>query len=189
MNKGEKTAAPESARPEETAGLPQKADADNKEKWTLRYRLTQEEIVFCLKNGTRRRMGKGGLMVETVLLSALALYCLIAYVGEAFQQPSSLFFGVAALFLIAVIWIVPDRRFRSEAARLSEEAAPVHLTVYEDGLLFSGDEERYPFEGLTCRQTPEMLLLLFGMQIVGIPKRAADGDCWRFLCEKLTETP
>ena len=86
-------------------------------------------------------------------------------------QSSSLVLAIASAVLAVVVWVVPEKRFRSMAAQAAEQNATVTVCVSETGLTFGEDTQEYPYEQLQCIRLPEMRILVFSTQLVGLPDR------------------
>lgn len=142
----------------------------NMEKTEVKVQLTEQEIYLCFKHGTSRRTGPLLLWVETVCLLLFAVFSVGAFIMDP-AETSSLFFAAVAVVLIAVLWIVPEKRFRAMARNAAEEKLSVTVSVSDTGISFGGTEE-YTYDRLTCMRLEQMRVLLFSDQIVGLPDRA-----------------
>ena len=157
------------------------------EKETVRVEWTQQEIYACLKYGTARRTGPLALWIETVCLALAAVYCLVAFAAE--REPASLLLALAAGALIALLWVVPEKRFRSLARTAAAEHPAITVTADEQGLCFNDETEARPYERLDCLRLPEMRILRFPGQLVALPDRAFSAATLAYWDAVLPGTP
>ncbi len=155
---------------------------------------TYEELLDGLRRAELRRAGKGRLTVQTVLLTMVALWALIAFVADDVKQPMSLVIGIVALVLIPVMWLVPDWQMKSMARQMAESGTVMHLWVFEDGVDF-GEEmpsaAYYDFHTFYCSLPDDtakdtMVWRFQNDDVVVVPKAALTKEQWNFLVEKTT---
>ena len=132
--------------------------------------MNEQEIYLCLKHGTERRTGPVLRIVETVCMGLLFVYCLVAFIIDP-SQSTSLVLAVTALALGILLWAVPEKKFRSMAREAAERGMTVTVTVSETGLAFGEDQEEYRYEQLQCIRLPQLRVLVFSTQLVGLPDR------------------
>ena len=154
---------------------------------TVRVEWTQQEIYACLKYGTARRTGPLAVWIETGCLALAAIYCLVAFVAQ--PQTASLLLALAAAALIALLWIVPEKRFRSQARLAVQERSAVTVTVCEQGLRFNDETDVRPYGQIDCLRLPDMRILRFPGQLVGLPDRAFSADVLTFWEKALPGVP
>ncbi len=153
---------------------------------------TYEELLDGLRRAELRRAGKGRLIVQTVLLLAVAAWAMIAFFADAVKQPMSLVIGIVALVLIPVMWFVPELQMKSMARQMAENGTVMHLWVFEDGVDFGDrqpDGAYYAFSRFFCDFPKEDTLqtLVWRFQnddVVVVPRRALSEEQWQLLCEK-----
>ena len=154
---------------------------------------TYEEWLDGLRRAELRRAGKGRLIVQTVLLLAIAAWAMIAFFADEVKQPMSLVIGIVALVLIPVMWFVPEMQMTMIARKMSESGMALHLWVFEDGVDFGNDPPAnayYEFSRFFCDRPEEdgaMQTLVWRFQnddVVVVPRRVLSDEQWQLLCNK-----
>ncbi|MBR5135320.1 MAG: hypothetical protein IKV35_06950, partial [Clostridia bacterium] len=151
------------------------------------YILTKEEIEDGLRRGELRRASKGRLWIQTSLLVFVAAWSLVAFFGGGMTEWMSLVIGGVALVLVPVMWFVPTWQMKTIAEQTAEDAKPIHLWVFEDGIDFGDDRPEtayYSFGGFFAYHPNEgdaieSIVLRFKTDdIVVVPRRALTDDQW-----------
>lgn len=159
----------------------------------VKFTPTYEELIDGLRRAELRRAGKGRLTVQTILLTMIALWALIAFFAEEVKQPMSLVIGIVALVLIPVMWFVPTWQMSAMARQMADSETAVHLWVFEDGVDFGEEPPAnayYEFSRFFCDKPADdsaMQTLVWRFQndeVVVIPRRALREEQWQFLCDK-----
>lgn len=154
------------------------------QKW--QYTLTEEEIYEGLKNNTSRKAGPARNWIQTVLLGLVAAYCLIAFFAEGMKTWSSLFIGIAALALIGVLWVVPEKKMRFDARKIAMQNQTVTVRLFDGGLAFGKDSlDVYAFSKLKHQKLDSMIIFqLPGFQMILLPRRIMREEDWETICGK-----
>ena len=161
------------------------AEKEEKPLLELQIQLTQKEIFACLRE--TRRAGKGRLWVQTAILLLVFVYSIVPYIYSENHESSSLFIAVVSIAVIIAMWLVPEWQYRMEAKRKTAEGANLSLTVYEDKLVFVGENPvTIKPHGCKIKITDDLLILTIGSELIGIPRRLTDEDGWKLLREKLS---
>lgn len=148
--------------------------------------LTREEIFTCLKAGSSRRAGRGRLVVQSVLLGLMAVYCFGGYFLSGGQSITSLMIGVAALIVLAALLLLPPLILRRSAEKEAAQEKCLRLRADEQALYFGEEPERYPYTECHAEAVENLLLLRFqGGVLVGIPRRLTGEEGFAFLRSRL----
>lgn len=172
------TAAPPEEGREESPTLP-----EGEPRVDLSLRLTEAEILTCLKYGANRRAGRGRLITQSVLLVLMAAYCIGGFFLSGMQSVPSLLIGVAALAVMAAMLAVPELMLRSSAKKEAAQEKCLRLRAYDEGLYFGSEEtDRFAYADCRAQEVENLLLLRFqGGILVGIPRRLTDEAGWDYL--------
>lgn len=149
----------------------------------IEIRLTEEEVYTCLKK-TFHRSEKAS-WVESVILLFVFIYSVVGYITDANHAFSSLGIAIAALLILAAIWLVPVWHSRYTAKKVMENEPAMKLKIYDDRLVF-GDENSVTigyndYQPILCG---DLIILAFGAQTIGIPRRLTGEDGWNLLLQK-----
>lgn len=157
----------------------------------LMFSLTQDETYSALLRSAKMP-SKTRLIVQTVILVLLSIYCFIGFglSGRSSIAPNkdytSLGIGIAALVLLAVMWLFPIVYFKFEAKNINKTAKPVTLDVYKDKLVFGGD---YPVisqvDKYTYSKFDDMVIIFPGSDVVAVPKRTVTAEQWDIFLQLL----
>lgn len=151
---------------------------------------TEEELLDGLQRAGLRRASNTRLIVQSILLAAVAAWSLVAFFGDGMTEPASLIIAMIALVIIPVMWLVPNAQMKSMARQMGESETKPHMWVFEDGLDF-GDTPpanayyeyssvfaAAPEEGATL----ETLVLRFRSdEVVVVPRRLLSDEQWERL--------
>lgn len=142
------------------------------------YTLSEEEIYQGLRRSSVRRAGPVSDWVRTGILAVVAAGCLVSFIVEEERDIGSLLIALAALALIAVLWITPPLRCRHIARQMAQGAAETVVCMFENGVSFGGPrEELYAYTGFYSRVFDDMIVCeLPGYQLILIPRRAVEDD-------------
>lgn len=145
------------------------------ETWTreFTYTCTEEEIYLCLKpqRAAQGWAGAGGGADRILLL--LTIYCLIGFFADGMTDWRALGVAVIAVTLIVVLLLVPEKRFRHDAAREAELNRQLHVFLYDEGLAFGTPDDILPFSACRPRLYADMAVLRFAYgAVMAVPKRA-----------------
>lgn len=149
----------------------------------LEIRLTEDEIYTCLKKTFHRN--EKTVWVESVVLLLVLIYSMVGFLTDAGHAFSSLGVAVAALAILAVIWLVPLWHCRFTARRVKEEGPVMKMKIYDDCLAIGeGNGRTVGFQECQPILCGDLLILSIGAQAVGIPRRLAGEDGWNLLAQK-----
>ena len=84
------------------------------------YTCTEEEIYLCLKRSGQRKAGPVRVGVQTGILLLLTIYCLIGFFADGMTDWRAFGVAVIAVILAGILLLVPEKRFRHDAAREAE---------------------------------------------------------------------
>ncbi len=153
--------------------------------WNVRLTPTPEEWREGLRISKITRPKPWRLALQTVVLTALFLWALVAYIAE--RAGGSLFIAVAAAVLLAVMWLAPAVRERALIKEVCEGPG-AGLWVYEDGVSFGGEpreKAQIPFSQMRILRGEKILALVFsGKQLVVAPRRQLTDEEWESLCAR-----
>lgn len=114
----------------------------------LSYTLTQDEWRTALSH-IQRKATRGRMIVQSILLLALAAYCLIPILaGKEGSWPVA----AVALVLLAVQWIAPEMIFRRQAAERAAEAPVLRLWLSDTAVAVGTGEQRVERALADCRE-------------------------------------
>ncbi len=158
------------------------------QRFDVRLTLTKEEILDGMKRAQLRRTSLAQLILQTVVLLFVTVWCLIAFFGEGMQNTMSLVIGILALVILFVMWFVPEWQMRAIAASMTENGEYAHMWVFEEGLSFSEpcpDHAYYDFGTFFCDRNEQSLVFRFtNDEVIVVPHRLLTEENWQWLCEK-----
>lgn len=138
----------------------------------LSYTLTREEWRVSLSY-IQRKAGLGRMIVQSVLLLALAAYCFIPFLAG---EHGSWLVTVASLLLLAVQWIAPEVIFRRQAAERDVEKPILRLWLSDTAVAVGTGSDRVERTITDCReewrQHGDMLYWQVGKEtVIPLPRR------------------
>lgn len=157
--------------------------------FSVNIRLNEDEIVTCLRKTSKR--SKKSSWFQTVLLLLVVFNCIFSFLTDDKKTFSTLGIAVAALIVVAIIWLVPPLHNRYIAKQeMQSDSSELKLKVYEDTLVF-GNETSTSFGFTECRPIlcDKLIVLSIGTQVVGIPRRLLSEEEWSLLLVKLKLHP
>lgn len=166
-------------------------------KFHVRLTPTKEEITDALSRARLRRAGTLRNAAQTVALSLVAAWSLVAFFADGMKEPMSAVIGVAALVLIPVMWLVPRWQMNSLAQSMADSGAAPMMWVFEDGIDFGEEQPDYAyypyhtfFVSLPNEGTKDTVVMKFpNDDVVVVPRAVLTDEEWHFLWEKLTTAP
>ncbi len=166
-------------------------------KFDVQLTPTKEEIADGLERASLRRAGKLRLVIQTVVLAAVAVWTLIAFFVDGAQEWMSLFIAVVATVLIPVMWLVPRWQMQSLAQTMADNGLSAHMWVFEDGIDFGDTQPDYPyypyhtfFASVPSMKNLQTIVLKFpNDDVIVVPKSALSDEEWEFLYTKITTAP
>ena len=159
------------------------------ETWTreFTYTCTEEEIYLCLKRSGQRKAGPVRVGVQIGILLLLTIYCLIGFFADGMTDWRALGVAVIAVTLIVVLLLVPEKRFRHDAAREAELNRQLHVFLYDEGLAFGTPDDILPFSACRPRLYADMAVLRFAYgAVMAVPKRAMTQEDWQLFTSRLS---
>lgn len=148
----------------------------------IEIRLTKQEIVTCLQATSGRSIRRQ--IVQTVILIIIFITCILSYFVEGMKTTGSLITAIASVVILAVLWLIPFWHDRFTAGQIASEQPIVRLKLYDDKIIFGGQNAIFPLK--SCRPTVcgDILILEIGHEIVGIPRRIAGEEGFEILMKK-----
>lgn len=141
----------------------------------ISFSLTADEAYICLKNaGIFKTSGKRAVIYTVLMAVAAACFFFSSFLGQNYNW---LIFGVFALLVIAVIWIVPHVQLK-KLARENAKGNVIKAAVFADRIEITGDESTWniPLDQ-TSRLSLKGNMLIFHTengQLFAIPERAVE---------------
>ncbi|MBQ9414165.1 MAG: hypothetical protein IJU16_03455 [Clostridia bacterium] len=149
---------------------------------------TEEELLNGLQRAQLRRASTPRLIVQTVLLAAVAAWSGIAFFGDGMNSLPSLLIAIVALALIPVMWLAPGARLKAMAKDAAGSGEHPHMWVWDDGVDFGPerpDTAYYMFGAFFVDQNEQSLVFRFASdEVIVVPCRQLTDDQRRFLFEK-----
>lgn len=151
---------------------------------------TEEELFDGLQRAELRRASNARLIVQSIVLAAVAAWSLIAFFGDGMTETMSLIIAIIALGIIPVMWLVPRAQMKSMARQMGESDTKPHMWVFEDGLDF-GDtppaNAYYDFSSVFAVPPEEgaafetLVLRFRNDEVVVVPRRLLSDEQWERL--------
>ena len=86
-----------------------------------------------------------------------------------------------------LLLLVPEKRFRHDAAREAELNRQLHVFLYDEGLAFGTPDELLPFSACRPRLYTDMAVLRFeGGAVMAVPKRVMSPEDWQLFTDRLS---
>lgn len=154
--------------------------------WELSYAPTAEELYIALRSGETRKASKTRLIVQSVILAAVALWCVLPLF---FGGKGDVMLAGVAVAVCVAMWLVPPLKMKADAKNAAAVEQRVCMRVYAQGLSFGQGETvtEIPFAEITCYQAPEQLTLAIRQELVPVPYRVLSEECRQFLAENCKE--
>lgn len=140
----------------------------------VNYVLRWREIYRCLKGMGYIKTTGTRAVIETVILAAAAVLCLINWFTS--HTAEALTLAVVCILLIAVVWVAPELGLRSQAKKRAD-GREFSLEIYPDAITVehAGDEWEIPLDGETgCAQYGNHLVLSRERKMVILPLRCVE---------------
>ena len=151
------------------------------------YTCTEEEIYLCLKRSGQRKAGPVRVGVQTGILLLLTIYCLIGFFADGMTDWRAFGVAVIAVILAGILLLVPEKRFRHDAAREAELNRQLHVFLDDEGLAFGTPDELLPFSACRPRLYTDMAVLRFeGGAVMAVPKRVMSPEDWQLFTDCLS---
>lgn len=149
--------------------------------WELKFKPTAEEYYEALCAGGVRKAGKTRLIVQSVILAVVAIWCVApVFFGGTGDYTLA---GVAVAVALCM-WLVPPLKMKSDAKNAAAADITVRVKVFADGVQF-GENEPFAFEALTGYVSADQLTLSIETDCIPLPFRAMSEECRLFLLETI----
>lgn len=158
----------------------------NEPLWDVTFIPTEEELYTALSTGGVRKASKTRLIVQSVLLLAVALWCVLPLFFGG--KGDYMLAGVAVAVCVAM-WVVPPLKMKADARNGAAAGVAVRMRVYEQALGF-GEGESFlavPFAEITCYTASKQLTLAVQDELVPVPCRALSAEGYAFLAARLNK--
>lgn len=143
----------------------------------IAFSLTTDEAYICLKNaGIFKTSGKRAVIYTVLMAVAAVCFFYSSFLGQNYNW---MIFGVIALAVIAVIWIVPYFQLK-KLARENAKGNIIKVAVFHDRIEITGNQSTWNIaldQTSRLSLTGNMLILhTENGQLFAIPERAVNSS-------------
>ncbi|MGI6264920.1 MAG: hypothetical protein ACOYJY_05605 [Acutalibacteraceae bacterium] len=151
------------------------------------YQLNKDELSRVFDKAYARHASKARLIVQTVLMAAVAVISLIDYITVQPRRTMSLVIAVAAAVVGVAQWVIMPLFRRSSVKQQLAENETIHLAIYENGIGFGEGARQMIFDYENCRliALDGMLIVRIHQEYIGVPDRVIGDDRRLLLSEKI----